>query len=84
MEHVWAPVGTGVRPQAETDFVVAYLMGDEDGLDVAASMDAAISEIPGLEEMHLISESVHDAIGRIGPVYRTGSARDGLAVHSAP
>ena len=22
MEHLWAPVGTGVRPQAETDHVM--------------------------------------------------------------
>jgi len=69
MEHVWAPVGTGVRPQEETDFVVAYLMGDEEGREVAASMDATISEIPGLEDTHLISDSVREAVGRIGPVH---------------
>ena len=68
MEHVWAPVGTGVRPQVETDFVVAYLMGDDDGLEVAAAMDATISEIPGLEDTHLISDSARDAIRRIGPL----------------
>ena len=68
MEHVWAPVGTGVRPQAETDFVVAYLMGDEDGFEVATAMDETISEIPGLENTHLIADSVREAIGRIGPL----------------
>lgn len=74
MEHVWAPVGTGVRPQAETDFVVAYLMGDEDGLKTAAEMDATISEIPGLEGTSLISDSVREAVARIGPAYLTGVA----------
>ena len=29
MEHLWAIVGTGVRPQTETDFVVLELFGDE-------------------------------------------------------
>ena len=67
MEHVWAPVGTGVRPQAETDFVVSYLMGDHDGFEVAAAMDATISEIPGLEDTHLIADSARDAIRRIHP-----------------
>ncbi len=69
MEHVWAPVGTGVRPQAETDFVVAYLMGDADGIETARSMDRTISEIPGLEGTNLITQSVHEAISRVGPVH---------------
>jgi rubrerythrin len=69
MEHLWAPVGTGVRPQAETDFVVAYLMGDADGRATARSMDRTISEIPGLEGTSLVSDSVLEAIARIGPVH---------------
>ena len=31
MEHLWAPVGTGVRPQAETDHVIHCVFGDADG-----------------------------------------------------
>ena len=27
MEHLWAIVGTGVRPQSETDFIVLHLFG---------------------------------------------------------
>ena len=68
MDHLWAPVGTGVRPQAETDFVVAYLMGDAEGLEAAKSMDEAIGEIPGLEGISLITDSVKEAIDRMGPV----------------
>lgn len=84
MEHVWAPVGTGVRPQEETDFVVTYLMGDESGLEVAAAMDATISEIPGLEETHLISDSVREAVGRIGQLSQSETTFDNrrpLTVH---
>ena len=72
MEHVWAPVGTGVRPQAETDFVVAYLMGETDGLETASMMDKTISEIPGLEGTSLITDSVKEALDRIGPVHQSG------------
>ena len=67
LEHVWAPVGTGVRPQSETDFVVAYLMGDEDGLAVAREMDASLSELPGLEDIHLIENATREALDRSGP-----------------
>jgi hypothetical protein len=28
LEHIWTPVGTGVRPRGETDFGVAYLLTD--------------------------------------------------------
>ncbi|MGH2699140.1 MAG: ferritin-like domain-containing protein [Actinomycetota bacterium] len=68
MEHLWAPVGTGVRPQAETDFVVAFLMGDEEGLEVARSMDQTISELPGLEGTTLLEDAVREATARYGPM----------------
>jgi hypothetical protein len=32
LEHLWAPVGTGVRPQAETDFAAVTVFGDEAGM----------------------------------------------------
>lgn len=76
MEHLWAPVGTGVRPQVETDFVVAYLMGDDDGLAVAREMDETISEIPGLDGVKLLQSAVSDAIDRMrGPSGQLSIAR---------
>ncbi|MGH2788823.1 MAG: ferritin-like domain-containing protein [Actinomycetota bacterium] len=66
MEHLWAPVGTGVRPQAETDFVVSYLMGDGEGQEVARSMDRMIAELPGLEGTTLLEDAVREATGRFG------------------
>lgn len=69
MEHIWAPVGTGVRPQEETDFVVGYLFGDEEGLKTAREMDEKIDELPGLEKMHIYEKSRAEAIARIGPIH---------------
>ena len=74
MRNVWAIVGTGVRPQEETDFVVAYLMGDDAGIDVAREMDRNISHLPGLESTRLIEKAVKEAVARIGPVYRSAEA----------
>ena len=48
MDHLWAPVGTGVRPQSETDFVVAYLFGDTDAQGTLEDMQATMNELPGL------------------------------------
>ena len=66
MEHLWAPVGTGVRPQAETDFVVTWLFGDEDGMQAVREMDETIAEVPGFENATLFQDSVREAIERFG------------------
>lgn len=65
MEHLWSPVGTGVRPQQETDFVVAHLMGDPEGIEVAREMDRTFASIPGLEGMRLAEKSVEEANRRL-------------------
>ena len=48
MDHLWAIVGTGVRPQSETDFVVVHLFGDVEGREAAFEMDRTIGELPGM------------------------------------
>ncbi|MEO7803982.1 MAG: ferritin-like domain-containing protein [Actinomycetota bacterium] len=76
MEKVWAPVGTGVRPQAETDFVVAYLMGDPGGMQTAREMDSAMSQLPGLGGLRIVENSVKEAVRRVGPVYLQAAEKD--------
>jgi rubrerythrin len=64
LEHVWAIVGTGVRPQAETDHVVLSLFGDADGLEVAKKMDRIVSELPGLHGLSIFQQARVDAFRR--------------------
>jgi rubrerythrin len=64
MEHLWAPVGTGVRPQHETDVVIAHLFGDEAGQAAAEEMDAIMRELPGLAGTHLCRSALDAAISR--------------------
>jgi rubrerythrin len=66
LDHLWAPVGTGVRPQSETDFVVAYLFNNPDGLDLVRDMDRTISELPGLDDSHYLRTAVREAAARLG------------------
>jgi rubrerythrin len=65
MEHLWAPVGTGVRPQAETDFVVIWLFGDRDGLKAAAEMDDMVRELPGFKGTSIIQDAIKQALDRV-------------------
>ncbi|MGH2556514.1 MAG: ferritin-like domain-containing protein, partial [Actinomycetota bacterium] len=66
LEHLWAPVGTGVRPQQETDFVATYLFGDRDGHAAAAELDATIGELPGLGGLHIYRNALAHAVRRAG------------------
>jgi rubrerythrin len=66
MEHLWAPVGTGVRPQQDTDFVISYLWGDRDGEASVKEMDSIIAELPGMEGSTLAQRARAEALHRIG------------------
>lgn len=67
LEHLWAPVGTGVRPQRETDFTVAYLFGDDAGFEAATDMDATIGELPGLQGTTIFRDARVATLRRVGP-----------------
>jgi rubrerythrin len=64
LRHVWATVGTGVRPQAETDHVVISLFGDADGLAVAREMDETIQELPGLAGLTIFQDERREVFRR--------------------
>ncbi len=64
MDHLWAIVGTGVRPQSETDFVVLHLFGDREGLAAAAGMDRTVQELPGMAGADIFIRSAREAAGR--------------------
>jgi rubrerythrin len=66
MDHLWAPVGTGVRPQSETDHVATYLFGDADARSTVEEMQATLNELPGLEGSTFLSDAVAAAKARSG------------------
>jgi hypothetical protein len=68
----WTPVGTGVRPVEETDFVVARLFGDDAGLQAVIEMEHEMSKLPGLSGMRLMRRARARALRRRGLADRTG------------
>ncbi len=66
MQRLWAPVGTGVRPQAETDHVVLTLFGDADGVIATKEMQATMAELPGLEGTTFFEDASRAAAARAG------------------
>ena len=58
LRRFWAPVGSGVVPGEEVDFLRAYLFGDDEGRTLAERIDRRVDRLPGLEGLHLVSGAV--------------------------
>jgi hypothetical protein len=61
LRHFWAPVGTGVVPDQEVEFLRGYLFGDVDGLALADRIDRRVDRLPGLEGLRLLHGAVSAA-----------------------
>jgi rubrerythrin len=49
LKHFWMPVGEGVKPDSEVEWIGRYILGDQQGEQVAARIDATIAKLPGME-----------------------------------
>jgi len=73
LNRLWTPVGTGVRPQEETDFIVLYLFGDEAGVAAVHEMESELSKLPGLNGMRLMGRAMARAAKRADSAGTTSS-----------
>ena len=63
--NLWTPVGAGVKSEEEVDALALYLFGDsEEGREGARSVDAVVSEMPGLEGLTLLGDVLDEALER--------------------
>ena len=67
----WHPVGAGVMPEAETQFLVQHLFGDQPGRGAAARLDRRIDRLPGLAGLGLAEGAVAHATAHAGNGVRT-------------
>ncbi len=69
LRRLWAPVGSGVMPDAEVRVLVAHLFGDDAGLEATKRIDRQVDSLPGLGGLHLAERAranlttAHRAIG---------------------
>jgi hypothetical protein len=61
LDHVWVPVGKGVKSQEEVDALALYLFDDEQGEEDLLELDAKIGRLPGLGGIKLMSKALNDA-----------------------
>ncbi|MGZ6962626.1 MAG: hypothetical protein ACXVKA_00295 [Acidimicrobiia bacterium] len=61
LEHLWSPVGVGLRTQSDVDRLMLGLFGDRP--DQIVQMDSQINRIPGLADLNLIRRTLETARG---------------------
>jgi rubrerythrin len=79
LNHLWTPVGAGVKTEEEVDALAIYLFGDcREGREQIREIDRTIAEVPGLEGLTLLEDYLDAALER-------AAARPGWAgVATAP
>src|SRR5262245_4679361 len=54
VDRFWAPVGSGVQPDAELLFMARYLFSGDDGQAAARRVDETIRRLPGFDGVELL------------------------------
>ena len=58
LRKLWRPVGSGIMPAAETDFVIRHLYGGPEGAPFVERIDRRIDGLPGQSGLQLVSGAV--------------------------
>ena len=80
IRHFWLPVGGGVKPDSEVDWILSFILGDPQGADIARRIDETIGKLPGLAWFDRLSRSREEAMRQ---VTATAAATAGLLVREA-
>jgi hypothetical protein len=71
LSHLWAPVGSGVMPSEESEFVLTHLMSGPEGRRAAQQIDHRVDRLPGLKGLDLVTTAV-DKLPARSPVPSRG------------
>ena len=77
LRKLWRPVGSGIMPTAETDFVIRHLYGGPDGAPFVERIDRRIDGLPGQSGLHLVSGAVASHVTLAGSAATISSSDTG-------
>jgi len=66
IRHFWLPVGGGVKPDGEVDWILSFILGDPQGAEIAERIDSTIAKLPGLEWFDRLGKSRDQALRALG------------------
>jgi hypothetical protein len=69
--NLWSPVGAGLMPEDEVQFLASHLFGDAPGAEAVARIDRRIDRLPGLDGLALVS-GARDRYARPASSTRSG------------
>jgi len=61
----WLPVGGGVKPEGEVNWVLSFILGDSQGAEIAKRIDTTIAKLPGMQWFDRLTRSREDAIAKL-------------------
>ncbi len=64
IRNFWLPVGGGVKPDSEVEWILSFILGDPEGVEIARRIDETIAKLPGMQWFDRLSVSRQDAIDR--------------------
>jgi hypothetical protein len=82
IRHFWLPVGGGVKSESEVNWILSFILGDPEGIEIAHRIDSTIAKLPGLSWFHRLNQSREQALRRIRTAH-TDNATTYLC-HSEP
>ena len=62
IRYFWLPVGGGVKPDSEVDWILSFILGDSQGAEIARRIDTTIAGLPGLGWFDRLSRSREEAL----------------------
>jgi hypothetical protein len=67
LRRFWTPVGEGVKPHDETDWMLRCLFSDSNGASAAKRIDEAIRRLPGMEWFNMLSSRLSATLAAARP-----------------
>ena len=67
LRRFWTPVGEGVKPHDETDWMLRCLFSDANGVAAAKRIDEAIRRLPGMDWFNMLSARLSAALAAAQP-----------------
>lgn len=66
IRHFWLPVGGGVKSDSEVNWILSFILGDPEGVEIAQRIDSIIAKLPGLQWFDRLSQSREEALRYLG------------------
>jgi hypothetical protein len=67
LRRFWTPVGEGVKPRDETDWMLRCLFSDANGARAAQRIDRTIRQLPGMEWFNMLSARLTATLAEAQP-----------------